>query len=248
MVLIWMVRMHANSFEDPITHEVGVDHELFRVLGCTESHRAILTEGSAIWRFMWMAMKDIVPAWTFTISGEDLDQDGPVTVTFGRAMEATTYNRDGSARAHMTFRADPDPRVNNNVYPGKIEDGVISLDQPGNYEYYNLSDALFFPTFVLRDLNVRLEVNPDGSLEGLIGGYQPIEHIYFALANGNLASEGAWVHDLPGIYHLLRRHADAGPDPLTGENWDISATYYLKAVPAYVMPIEDTNQQSASRR
>jgi hypothetical protein len=223
------------SFEDPETHELGVDHELGRILGCFDSMRGTLKEGSAMWRFLWMAMKDTQPAWTITLSGEDLDKDGPITMVIGRAMEATKYNGNGTARTNMTFRADPDPRVSKNIYPAQIKNGVISITEPKQYEYYNLSDPLLFPTFVLRNFHARFKIKADGSLVGLIGGYQPIEHLYFGMGNGNKASENTFHMDLPGFYHLLRRYADADPDPETGDNWSISATYYLELVPAYVV-------------
>jgi len=45
--------------------------------------------------------------------------------------------------------------------------------------------------------------------------------------------------DIPGIYHLLKKSADADPDPRTGQNASISASYYLESVPAFVLPAEN---------
>jgi hypothetical protein len=224
----------ADDFVDPLSGERGVDHELARVLGCIEPMRATLKEGSAFWQFMWTAIKGIAPAWTITLSGEDLDRDGPVTIAISRAMEPARYNGNGSPRFDMTFRADPDPRVANNVYKGAIRDGVITIIEPGPYR--NFSDALLFPRFEMENLHLRLNMNADGTLDGLIGGYQPIEHIYFALGNGNFDSENNFSPELPGMYHLMRRYADAGERD--GIKWSISATYYIQAVPAFVVPVK----------
>lgn len=235
-------QVSADDFTDPMTGEKGVDHELARVLGCIEPMRAKLQEGSAFWQFMWTAIKGIAPAWTITLSAEDLDADGPVTIAIGRAMEPPKYNGNGSARTSMTFRADPDPRVANNVYKGEIKNGVITITQPGPYR--NFSDALLFPRFEMENFHARLKVNPDGSLDGLIGGYQPVEHIYFALGNGNFDSENNFSPELPGMYHAMRKHADAGEKD--GVKWSISATYYIQAVPAFVLPLKPTPTAAAT--
>jgi hypothetical protein len=230
-----------NDFVDPLFNEKGVDHEMARIVGCIEPFRATLKEGSAFWQFMWTAVKGIAPAWTITLSGEDLDQDGPITLTVGRAMEPARYNGNGTARSSMTFRIDPDPRVAKNVYKAEIKDGVINVLEPGPYR--NFSDALIFPRFELDNFHARLRVNPDGSLDGLIGGYQPIEHLYFALGNGNLAAENNFSPELPGMYHLMRRYADA--NPVDGVNMSISIAYYIQAVPAFVLPVTKSAPASA---
>jgi len=223
------------SFEDPETHEVGVDHQLARVLGCIEPMRAILREGSAFWRFMWLATKDATPAWTLTVTGEDLNKDGPVTIKLGRAMEPTRYNGNGTARSNLTFRIDPDPRFNKNEYAGQIKDGVISITEPG--DILLLQDPVSLPTFSMTKFHARFKMRADGVLEGLIGGYQPIDQIYFSFASASSNAETNYSPELPGIYHSMNRLAEADPDPKTGHNRSISASYYVEFVPAYVMPV-----------
>jgi hypothetical protein len=44
--------------------------------------------------------------------------------------------------------------------------------------------------------------------------------------------------DSLGIYHSLKRFADARPDPKTGENTQISMTYRMEAVPAFHTTID----------
>jgi hypothetical protein len=227
-----------NAFEDPQTHEKGIDHQLFRALGCIEPFRGTLQHDPAFWIFMWTTEKDTAPAWLISVSGEDLSKDGPVTVTFGRALEPTKFNGNGEARADMTFRWDPDKRLQQNVFKGEIKDGVITVAAANNLHL--LQDPLTFPSFDLHQLHVRFKVNPDGSLSGFIGGYQPIEQIYFALGQGNLAAEDNFSPELPGMYHAMRKLADADPDPKTGQNWSISAAYKLNAIPAFVVPAEES--------
>ena len=91
-----------------------------------------------------------------------------------------------------------------------------------------------------------MKIKDDGTVDGIIGGYQPWHPIYFAYAGGGLAVEHDIMGNIPGIYHLLRRYADAMPDPETGENAAISASYYFEAVPAFAVAPGRAGFESAS--
>ena len=73
-------------------------------------------------------------------------------------------------------------------------------------------------------------MEPDGSLHGIIGGYQPWKDYYHYLA---VRGEGTGQIDAPAVYYAMKRHADGVPDPVTGEHTAISAAYYWEAVPAF---------------
>ena len=224
------------SFEDPESHEKGVKHELARVLGCNDEFRARLREGSASALFLWTAIKDAAPAWTFTVTGENLKKDGPVTIKVSRAMEGVKYNGNGTARADLTYRADPDPRTDHNVYKGEIKNGVISVTEPGHL--FMVQEPLLFPRFTLEKFHARMKMNAQGVMEILIGGYQPIAEIYHWCGSGSIDADTNFCAEPPGIYHLLRKFADYDPDPKTGQNRSISTTYYIEAVPAFLAPVK----------
>src|SRR5581483_10211279 len=230
------------SFEDPESHEKGVKHELARVLGCNDEFRAKLRDGSASFLFFWTAIKDAAPAWTITLTGEDLHKDGPVTIKFSRAMEGVKYNGNGTARADMTYRADPDPRTDHNVYKGEIKNGVISVTDHGHF--YMVQEPLLYPRFTMEQFHARMQVRPDGVMEVLIGGYQPIAEINHWCGSASIDADTNFCAEPPGIYYLLRKYADYDPDPKTGQNQSISATYYLEAVPAYLVQVSDQKTQS----
>lgn len=222
----------AGAFEDPQTHEKGIDNQMFRALGCVDPFRGTLATGTAFWLFMWMAEKDSMPAWLITVEGEDLSKDGPVTVRLSRAIEITKFNANGEARADMTYREDPDPRTRANVFKGEIKGGALSV--ASTTPLHMMQDQLTFPNFDLANFHMRMTPDAEGRLEGLIGGYQPIEQIYFALGQGGLAAENNYSPELPGMYHLMRKLAD-GPQDKDGKIWSISTAYHLKAVPAFVV-------------
>jgi hypothetical protein len=222
----------TNSFQDPLNKEMGVDNELFRAMGCIEQFRGTYEFRPTFWEFIWNSMKESSPAWLMTIVGEDLTKGGPITIIFDRAMEHLIFSPGGEATADLTYRADPDLR-SHHVFEGQIEDGVIFITNPGFLRL--LQDSLSFTEFVLEKTQLRLQIMPDGRLDGFIGGYQPWRQFYFGIAQGGLGYEGMIVNDIVGIYYLLRHHADAYPNPETGQNESISATYHIEAVPAFVL-------------
>ncbi len=222
------------NFQNPDTKETGIDHQLARVFGCFENMRGTLKAGSAFWLYKWSSIKETMPAWTISVTGADLSKDGPVTISVGEAMEAVRYNGNGVGRPNMTYRQDPDPAFAKNVYEGEIKGGHIKITKPGSL--YMEQDPLLFPVFSMEKFNADLRINPDGSLIGLIGGYQPIKEIYFAVASPSLESESNYAIDFPGMYYSLRKNADYNYDAKMQSNRNISAAYQIMAVPAHVAP------------
>lgn len=219
-----------DGFIDPETAERGIDNQFFRAMGCSRAFRGTVDNPSAYWEWIWTTIKDSTPAWLMSVSGENLAQDGPVTITFDRALEFAKSNPDGRTRPYMTYRVDPDPR-SHNVFSGEIRDGVVHVT--GHGDFFMLQSALFLPEIALRNTHLRMTMRADGSLDGFLGGYQSWRELYFGLANGGTAAETTVVGETPGMFYLLRGNADADPDPETGENRAISAVYRLAAVPAF---------------
>jgi hypothetical protein len=233
------------TFEDPKTGEKGIDNQLFRVLGCIDAFRGTLSNAPTYSAWAWTMMKDSTPAWLITIEGENLVEDGEVTIHFNRAMEFVKSDANGKPRADMTYRASPDPR-SQNAFRGEIRDGTLRISEHGVLNL--LQDPLVFPEFTLHNTHLRMQMDEHGALQGILGGYQPWQPVYFAYAGGGWAVEHDILGNIPGIYHLLRRHADALPDPETGQNMAISASYYFEAVPAFVAHPSEADFESASAR
>jgi hypothetical protein len=175
--------------------------------------------------------RDQMQAWLVEISDvDDWKNDDNVTVTMSRAVEPVVRNAAAEPQADMTFRVDPNPRIHN-VARAKIKNGVLTTEP---FDFYMIGDPFSLPEYELRQAHLRFKINDDGSLHGLMGGYQPWETIYWSFASGGSVNEANVSVDIPGIYYALRKLADAYPDPKTGQNTAISASYIIEAVPAYV--------------
>jgi hypothetical protein len=224
-----------NGFEDPDSHEQGVDNQLFRAIGCIQSYRGG-GQRPLTFEYKWAYARPHMPAWVISITADDLSRDGPVTVAFDVALDpADTVDANGDVQAGMTYRLGPDPRAHN-ALTGRMEHGVITTAPA----WISLPcDSYMQPSFDFRNARLRLTVKPDGRLQGLLGGYQDWYPVYWSNAKGGYIDERGFGVDAPALYYALKKSADADPDPATGQNRGISAAYMIEAAPAFVTPLPD---------
>lgn len=224
-------RTDSDDFEDPETHENGVDNGLWRAVGCFKDYDFSLPTRPFYEQAMWDAMIDTMPAWSIIITGEDLSKDGPVTVTFGKTLRHLKRNAVGGALFNVSYVIDPNPR-SHNVFQGAIKDGVLSIE-PSRLRLEG--ESPFLTEVNLNRTQMRLKLEPNGELKGYIGGYQNWHEFYFMYSS---YGGDCLLPDRPGLYYALQRLADADPDPATGKNTSLSATYRLEAVPAYLATLD----------
>jgi hypothetical protein len=226
-----------DSYEDPETHQKGVDNRLFRAIGCIPAYKGSPPPQPPLEaEYRWDSTRAAMGAWLITISGEDLSRDGDVTVTFESSIDpATTQDANAHIQSDMTYRvlARPDSR---NVLRGRIQDGVVVTDPA---TILMKCDPYIQPLFEFRDARLRLRLKSSGRLEGVLGGYQPWYPIYWSHAKVGYIDERGFGVDTPALYYALRRNADAYPDPQTHENTAISAAYMIEGIPAFVARVDD---------
>ena len=231
-----------NSFEDPETHERGVNNQLFRALGCFVTERGVPPARPTYPAIQWDMSRDQMPAWIIEISGEGgPNRDGDVTVTFSRATAPVMRMASGEPQADVTFRLDPNQRTRNVVH-GTVHNGLLLTDK---FEFDLLQDPFGVAEYFFMDARLRLTFAADGSIKGILGGYTPWRPIYVSLALGGSTNEGNLGIDTPGIFYALRRLADAYPDSATGANTAISAAYAIEAIPAFVLRSESVRTASS---
>jgi len=218
------------KFVDPETGD-KVDNQLWRAVGCTESFDAIPPVMPYPEELAWQAMTDSAPAWLIQIEGEDLSKDGNVTVTLDRATRHPKRDARGEFMAGATYVIDPNPR-SHNVLRGRITQGVVTIEPA---EIFLEAEMPYYAEIALRNTHMRMKLGPDGKLSGYWGGYQDWRrwiYMYTARPANNA--------DTIGLYHAVKKMADADPDPRTGQNRYISTTYRMQAVPAYVARADGT--------
>lgn len=222
------------GFEDPETGEKGVNNEMARALGCIFNLRAKPPLRSSDTEQWWHLIQDYQPAWLISISASSFENADDATIVFDRALEHPSWDANSDTRRNMTYRIDPDPRSHTEIR-GKIKNHVFqaATDQT----LFLVGDLLVLQALELHRAHLRIKLNDDGSLDGYVGGYQSWLQVFFPIGAGGNNFEQNVAHDIPGIYYLLKKHADAEPDPKTGENTAISATWRIEAVPSFNVPL-----------
>ena len=214
------------SWEHPHTGETGIDNQMWRVLGCWDAYYVNKPVNPYNEGIAWDTAVDAMPAWLISVTGEDLDNDGEVNVTFDRAINIPLRDAYGSIMSGATFAVDPNPR-SHSEFKGRIENNILTIEPD---DFYIQGESQFYPHLQFTRTKLRFEMKEDGSMEGHIGGYQPWRDYYHYLS---VRGETDGMIDLIGVFYDMKRFADAEPDPVTGENTAISAAYFVEAVPAF---------------
>jgi hypothetical protein len=223
-----------NDFVDPQTGEHGVDDMAYRALGCFITQRASGGQRPTWPAIEWDTTRDQMPAWIIEISGIERDangkvKDGDVKVGFYRATTPVTRNAAGDPQADMSFTVDTNPRMQNVVH-ATLHNGTLTTDP---FEFYMIQDPFAVAEYHFKQTRVRLTLNDDGTLKGVLGGYQPWLPVYESFAVGGPVNELNLSVDAAGIYYALKKLADAYPDA-SGQNQYISASYWIEAVPGFI--------------
>src|SRR5262249_28447332 len=160
---------------------------------------------------------DAMPAWLFSVSGDDLSKDGPVTVTIDRALNVAMRNTYGGLLSGATYVADEDQR-SHSVHKGHIKNQVLTLDggTAGGWQ----GESQFFPSLRFSDTRMRLTMRPDGGVDGIVGGYQLWRDFFYFLA---IRGEGTGQVELSGTYYAMKKVLDGPPNPVTGDRDTMSA-------------------------
>jgi hypothetical protein len=223
-------KVDPDDFTDPDSNEKGVDNAYWASSGCQINQRGSRNAPPTYGSRHWDIARDKQAAWLIRLEAADFTKDGDVTVHIFRAMERGVRDATGEQRRYWTFRRDPDPRWQN-VFKGKIKDGMITAE---GQRFEILGDPYGITNLKLRVPKFRGFFQADGSLEAVLGGYLPWKTLYMEGSNGGPNYEFISGTNIPALYHSLKGAADATPDPVTGQNTEISTAWRINAIPAFI--------------
>ena len=213
---------------DPETHQY-VENNLFRMLGCYALYNMNLPERPPLEETNYVVGLSVVPPLLISITGTDLSHDGPVTVTFAKALQHPFVGADGKPLRGQTYTLDPSTERNFGTLHGKIENGELTAS---GGEVSWVGETPLLTVLDLTNTHLRLKTNPDGSLGGYLGGFEPWMDYWF---QESAAEEFSGV-DVSTMYYNCLEMADADPDPVTGKNRRVSATFRLDDIePVYAI-------------
>jgi hypothetical protein len=220
------------GFSSP-TGEKGIDNNFYKALGCWKTYRGPHRLSSGALNFNDEMRNG---AWTtvIVVAGEGADpmNDDHVTVGFYVSKDKMVKDGLGNIARDYTFRILPHAKYEG-ILPARVSNGGIISTGAADIM---LRDPSYTRDLELLRARLNLEMKPDGSLTGYIGGYRPWEPVYrgWVNARGTVIEVLTWVQ-LPAVYYALRRNADYSPTGPGGEKTHISFALQVDALPAFVM-------------
>lgn len=224
--------------------EPGIDNNFYKALGCWKTYRGPhrLSSGALSQND---AMRD--GGWTIVVvahgAGDDPMNDKRVSVGFYMGEDKLVKDGNGDVARDYTFRIKPDAKLEA-LFKAKTVDGVIETTTPSKEVW--LRDPSYTRELQLLQARVKLKMEDDGTLKGLIGGYRPWKPVYDGWVNGRgpVIEALTWVK-LPDVYYALRREADYSPPGAKGEKTHISFAMRVDAVPAFVVTPDGADEVSS---
>ena len=228
-----------NDFTHPDGTE-GIDNQIYRLIGCLHGYRG--PAGLFYFAYRQETRRRDNRLLIEVTGVDDLSNDDEVIVNLYRGRDAMItdatglkYVAGGSQRidTRMGSRTTQQTR-------GRIVDGVLTTEPiPEFLISYNLLRTISVHKF--RDFRLRLSLTPTRA-EGLSGGYVETA-AWMTHVNRNISSHhlSAGMAPTAQMNQVIRRLADAYPDPETGENTHISHSYKIEAVQVFIIHPEEEN-------
>lgn len=233
-------RTCAHQKFEGLNGEPVVDNQLYRVSGCSKLNRGTGRQSVAYMTPFLVELigvddvrnDDRVEVGVYSLADNEVSLKG----ADGFDVSYQTFTRTANARWHATTRA----RINNGVLTSDPVP-VVRLSRAGGFGASRASYESNSPTFVrageheYRDVLFRLTMKADGTFEGVMANYRPIDNIYLSQYGGGRGTASTANNDCAAEYNTLAQFADGYPDPVTGECTAISAAQNVTGIPAFVV-------------
>ncbi len=242
------------DFTSP-TGEKGIDNQEYRAMGCTLEWRG--NDGSGGDLIAGSKSFHASGEWTqvLLLRGVDsLVRDDNVEVIYANTPDRPILGSKGEYLNGATFTVSDKPPRNRNVLRGRIANGVLTTEP---------EDILLAQTwgqggardirgnrskFDFRKGRLRLEFQPDGSLQGMLGGYKPLFDVNMAQELGGAGTALVAGMDCAAYLSTLKKLADGLRDPKTGECTAVSSALHIIAIPAFVNDLPARQGTAAQSR
>lgn len=211
--------------------EQGVDNQFFRAVACNTFWRGgesgsgdVLGGGGIVW-----AANPTVVLVRDVQSWQD-DPEVEVEIAAAADRPAADARQMPSEGASLSITDDPRYRMR---AKGKIEKGVLTTEPrdlvlPFNWNVKSGGE------FIVRHMQLRVRLTPDGQLAGKAGGYRPVDNAIGILHVGGPGVAGAAGVECASVRKTLRLLADGDPDPKTKQCTSVSTGLAFGAKPAFV--------------
>jgi hypothetical protein len=226
------------KFTSP-TGEKGIDNQYYRAAGCERNWRAADGGvGEQVIGYKQMLMSDFTIVMTLR-NVHSLVNDDNVEVVLASSPDQPIADSQSNFIRDASYQVISDPRWRA-VLHGHIHDRVLTTD-PKDFvlQSFRRHGGNAAGPNGRRDWDFargRLQIafKPDGTLEGIIGGYVPLTTMMRQQIGGGAGTVTVADIDCNSEYRALKAMADGDRDPATGQCNRISTAMHVAAVPAFV--------------
>jgi hypothetical protein len=235
------------KFTSP-TGEKSVDNQYYRALGCERNWRAA---DGGIGADMAMGYKNsLMSDYTIVMllrNVHSLVNDDNVEVVLASSQDKPIVDTQQNFIRNASYQVTTNPHWRN-VLHGHIVNGVLTTDSKDIVLERQLGVR---PRGVPTDWNfarsrLQLAFKPDGTLDGILGGYVPLTAFMLQQIGGGAGTVTVADIDCASQYLTIKALADGERDPVTGQCNRISSAMHLEAVPAFVFDHSTTNNSPQS--
>ena len=163
---------------------------------------------------------------------DDFRDDDHVEIMIASSPEAPPVDPAMKIVDGGSFAITPNPRWRN-LGTGRIRNGVLTTDPMDMNIFIHWS-------FIDGEMNLKrarfqLNIQPDGSLKGIVGAYRPVSNAADRNRGGGLGGVARAANlECAAIYLTYKLLADGDRDPKTGQCASISIAMDVAAIPAFL--------------
>lgn len=228
----------------------GVDNQAYRALGCTRNYRGVDGTAGDIVRGLNGLLATGEHSAVLLLRGVDsLVKDDDVEVVLATTDDRPVVDSKMKLIANASFTVSANPRWRN-VLHGRIDNGVLTTGPADIRLTRKVGHGGIRgrrQEWDLRQGRLRLAFQPDGSVTGLLGAYQPLRNVIEIEMIGGIGAATTAGIDCAAAYTTLKKLADGLRDPVSGQCNGISSALTVTAIPAFVMDRPPASSQPADR-
>jgi hypothetical protein len=229
--------------------EKGIDNQMYRALGCERT-----------WRGPDGKTGDILPGFSgYLATGEytivmilrnvhSLVNDDNVEVVLASSLDHPIVDTQQHFIRDASYQVASNPHWRT-VLQGHLRDGVLTTDsrdvvlkRRGERVNRGLQ-----PDWDFARAKLQLAFKPDGTLDGVMGGYVPLMMYLLEHVGGGAGTVTVADIDCAAAYVTLKKMADGARDPETGQCNRISVAIQVQAVPAFVFDQPAATKTAAAK-
>lgn len=224
------------SFTSP-SGETGIDNQAYRAMGCTRNYRGIDGLAGDNFKGTNLTLATGEHSMVLLVRGVDnLEKDDAVEIILASTDDRPILDSRQNFVTGASYSVGRNP-VWRNILRGRIDKGVLTteaVDLRLRRSFGHGGQRGAKAEWELHQGRLRLVLQADGSVKGVLGAYQTPRNVMSSTIAGGIGAATVAGIDCASQYNTMLKLADGGRDPKSGQCTMVSSALDVAAVPAFV--------------